>query len=344
MKKSSFLVGTMVLHTSLLTLGCGSSLSTESTPSEALNPANNPDGISFFEEPVERRFDLLPRRSVASAGWYHGDYYPFSADGIARRDDENSLSPAEKYDAAFHQGRSLAASWERKHHGHARNPESWEGHCNGVAAAITFAPEAKHTVTVNNVTFTPEDIKALLAEIFFASPTIMVGQRCEESLPSGDGQHRPTQSPCRDINPGAFHLALSHMLGRKNAMVVADITQGEQVWNYPVREFHVVDTQDVSLQEARDLVDAPENLTLFSPQTVRYIKVRGEMIYLSHGNRTLSYDYILEISPKGEIIGGEWLGSSKTSHPDFLWRPQTPGSGNPHIQVETVKNLLFQSL
>ncbi|MEE2785784.1 MAG: hypothetical protein VX589_00495 [Myxococcota bacterium] len=35
------------------------------------------------------------------------------------------------------------------------------------------------------------------------------------------------------------------------------------------------------------------------------------------------YDYILELDSAGHIIGGEWLGASKTSHPDFLWLPET---------------------
>jgi len=38
--------------------------------------------------------------------------------------------------------------------------------------------------------------------------------------------------------------------------------------------------------------------------------------YIAHDN----YEYVLEL--KGDsIIGGEWVGSSKTTHPDFLWLP-----------------------
>lgn len=33
------------------------------------------------------------------------------------------------------------------------------------------------------------------------------------------------------------------------------------------------------------------------------------------------YDYVLELDAAGKIIGGEWIGSSKTAHPDFLWLP-----------------------
>ena len=33
------------------------------------------------------------------------------------------------------------------------------------------------------------------------------------------------------------------------------------------------------------------------------------------------YDYILELDGNGKIIGGEWIGTSKRQHPDFVWLP-----------------------
>ena len=33
------------------------------------------------------------------------------------------------------------------------------------------------------------------------------------------------------------------------------------------------------------------------------------------------YDYILELDGAGKIIGGEWIGTSKKQHPDFVWLP-----------------------
>ncbi|HEU0030448.1 MAG TPA: pre-peptidase C-terminal domain-containing protein [Kofleriaceae bacterium] len=34
-----------------------------------------------------------------------------------------------------------------------------------------------------------------------------------------------------------------------------------------------------------------------------------------------NYDYILELDAAGKIIGGEWIGTSKRQHPDFVWLP-----------------------
>tara|TARA_R110002073_G_scaffold140253_12_gene290992 strand:- start:59179 stop:61554 length:2376 start_codon:yes stop_codon:yes gene_type:complete len=39
--------------------------------------------------------------------------------------------------------------------------------------------------------------------------------------------------------------------------------------------------------------------------------------------RTDTYEYILELNDAGDLIGGEWVGSSKTNHPDFVWLPTT---------------------
>jgi hypothetical protein len=38
------------------------------------------------------------------------------------------------------------------------------------------------------------------------------------------------------------------------------------------------------------------------------------------------YDYILEVDAAGKIVGGEWIGSSKRQHPDFVWLPIRVGS------------------
>ncbi len=34
-----------------------------------------------------------------------------------------------------------------------------------------------------------------------------------------------------------------------------------------------------------------------------------------------AYDYILEVDAAGKVVGGEWTGSSKRKHPDFVWLP-----------------------
>jgi subtilisin-like proprotein convertase family protein len=55
------------------------------------------------------------------------------------------------------------------------------------------------------------------------------------------------------------------------------------------------------------------------------------------------YNYILELDANGDIIGGEWVGSSIQNHPDFLWLPTRARSGNPHIDIELVRELIAES-
>lgn len=40
------------------------------------------------------------------------------------------------------------------------------------------------------------------------------------------------------------------------------------------------------------------------------------------------YDYILELDGNGKIIGGEWIGTSKKQHPDFVWLPLRVGASS----------------
>ena len=80
---------------------------------------------------------------------------------------------------------------------------------------------------------------------------------------------------------------------------------------------------------------------VFNPQAVKFVSVKTEVSYISespastdgHLGATIdqythkdTYEYVLELDTNGKIIGGEWVGDSKTSHPDFLWLPLSVGS------------------
>jgi hypothetical protein len=101
---------------------------------------------------------------------------------------------------------------------------------------------------------------------------------------------------------------------------------------------------------------------LFNDRAVKWFEVRLTARYISEsssstdGNladridnytHTDRYHYILEIDEDDRIIGGEWLGSSKTAHPDFLWLPVRSGrqsAAGGKIKYSEVIGLLNQSL
>jgi hypothetical protein len=59
------------------------------------------------------------------------------------------------------------------------------------------------------------------------------------------------------------------------------------------------------------------------------------------------YRYVLEVDASGSIIGGEWVGASKTAHPDFLWLPtgvRGASVAGGKITYANVKSLLDESL
>ncbi len=74
----------------------------------------------------------------------------------------------------------------------------------------------------------------------------------------------------------------------------------------------------------------------FNPNAKRFFHVRTEVDYISESpasqdghlganidryTHTDRYEYVLEAGQDGKLQGGEWLGSSKRAHPDFLWLP-----------------------
>ena len=101
---------------------------------------------------------------------------------------------------------------------------------------------------------------------------------------------------------------------------------------------------------------------IWNDEAVKLYHVKTELDYIAEsdqhidGNlsdtiatytRTDRYQYILEVNAQDEIIGGEWVGSSKKAHPDFLWLPtgrshHSPAGGK--ITYAQVKALLDASI
>ena len=85
-----------------------------------------------------------------------------------------------------------------------------------------------------------------------------------------------------------------------------------------------------------ELREATGDAYAYNPEAASLRLLRTELRWIGESPSTLDgnlggiidnytskdiYDYILELDGSGEIIGGEWLGSSRENHPDFLWLP-----------------------
>ncbi len=101
---------------------------------------------------------------------------------------------------------------------------------------------------------------------------------------------------------------------------------------------------------------------VFNPNAKSFVFIRADVQYISEsssetdGNlsgvidrytRTDRYEYVLELDSDGKIIGGEWVGQSKTNHPDFVWLPLGPSTtsvAGGAIKYADVKSLIDESV
>ncbi len=252
---------------------------------------------------------------------------------------------------------------------------TWWGICHAWAPASILFPEPKRAVTRNGVTFEVQDLKALASLVHNSTTTKFVSLRCNKhnSTPDGggiklDAYGRPveTDRECRDTNAGTYHVLLANYLGLMKQSFAEDRTNSYEVWNQPLRSFKVTSKTEVTAEQANKLIgvtatDGGAELSTyrFNAQAARFIHVKSEVKYISESSaedgytaatidsytRTDRYDYVLELDATGKVLGGEWIGSSKLNHPDFLWLPiSASGSvAGGAIKYAEVKALVLES-
>jgi hypothetical protein len=321
-----------------LAASCGTSpYETASSIKEGWNPDNDPNNISTT---WERKLTSLPVNGGTSTPWTDS-YWPSNRAGVAQRWQTSGsnnftygtyskaqlqtmtsaqigkLSPAEKFDilrgnynypvVAFERGRTSPSN------------ASWEGICHGWAAASLAFKEPKPVNVTNahgiSIPFGSADIKAMLSHYTaMYSPTgpKAVGVRCFEDINGGS-----SGSACKDVNAGAFHLAITNKLGLEQTGVVVDVTTSSEVWNQPVYKYS---SQILGYQN-------PSNTA--APGTVREARIKTTIWYTVEISpkwekvgeaatpvQSREYTYRVELNAADEIIGGEWTGGG---WPDVLW-------------------------
>jgi hypothetical protein len=234
--------------------------------------------------------------------------------------------------------------------------EPWFGLCHAWAPAAILEPEPLKAVVHNGIRFEVSDIKALLIACYNGTAAQMVGSRNEERDLDLDGRGRATKADARDVNPGAFHVLLANLLGREGKSFCEDRTANYEVWNQPIQEFRVVSLEEVSEAVAAGLVQGGGDYR-FNEQATRFFHVRTEVDYITESpastrpnadgimqERTDPYAYVLEVDASGQVIGGEWIGTSRTEHPDFLWLPTGAYRPlSPFVALDDVRMLLQKS-
>jgi hypothetical protein len=253
--------------------------------------------------------------------------------------------------------------------------ETWFGICHAWAPAAIMEKEPLHDIDYNGVNFRVNDIKALVTASYDKGLDVkFMSLRCNERATGDDAMEfdelgNPTSDACDDTNPGAFHVVIANFIGLQERSLVEDRTFDYEVWNQPIRAYEITQNAEVTPAEANALLGQTEDVENYAfntdAATLRHVKLNLDWIaesdYDVEGNlastidkytHTDRYQYILEIDADGKIIGGEWVGDSKKSHPDFLWLPTVKrdtevatdnGQAGTGIKWSEVQQLLFMS-
>ncbi len=263
-------------------------------------------------------------------------YQSQPAQALINRGRIKALSPLEKYEYLIgNKNFSLTQNeWREgltlvKHFG---KIPAHSSSCRGCAPAVIKHPKPHKAVSVTShdgkqkITFSPADIKALLTYAWAknSSESFMLGSRCELNA-----QHLPKN--CYDINPGAFHLALTNLLGLHKKPLIIDTSP---VISYELRYFNPKNRNDTKkIEEAiitrqeftsdpflakraqghQKLVGVVATVT-YVDKTVPSNEIDSALVQDRYASTQFTYD--LELDDSGNILGGMWY---EDKVPDFLW-------------------------
>jgi len=228
----------------------------------------------------------------------------------------------------------------------------WEGICHGWSLAAANYPEPAPVVITNRdgirVPFGSSDVKGLLAmhdAYNYKGTYAQIGMRCNASgkVP-GEGDERDANpnpplpeianSPdCKDVNAGAFHVAVSNMIGIHSKSFVADVDRFNDIWNQPVTGYssQVTGEEEVTSEHRARGVERRikiatkfvygEELKFWTPELeatgIKNFVSKLPVTGTEHQEfRFKNYEYVIELDFKGNVIGGEWLTETR---PDFMW-------------------------
>ena len=248
--------------------------------------------------------------------------------------------------------------------------ETWFGLCHAWVPAAMLEDRPLRAVEHNGVRFEVADVEALMIAAYNRSGAKMLGGRCNDghgrddrpgTTVERDEDGRITNRECRDTNAGSFHVIMTNYLGINKEAFAEDRTFDYQVWNQPVVAFEVTKQNIIDLAAANALLNETAlnetgNTYRYNADAVSFVEVEATVTYLSESEASTMpadasrhekadrYSYILELDSAGDIIGGEWTGSSIANHPDFLWSPRRSATSSvPHLDLDDVRMLIDKS-
>ena len=327
---------------------------------------SNRDDPTLFSGDLEYNMDALPTDGEAFSIPWASSYWPTSEDSINFKwAGSESLSPAAKYGEAFgvidvedkvsanhgidnYSSRTACTEETANEVCESNNNEKcairdgetegfciprWWGICHAWAPLSIMEPEPVEPVTVNDVTFEVNDIKALLTLGWNRSNSKFVSLRCNESNSRDeieyDEYNRPTgdDEECRDTNPGTYHVLLANYLGLAGQSFVEDRTFDAQVWNQPLRGYRITLQNEVTPSEAHQLLDVPGNEDIADTMEDAFDAAPAKGEWHHQPRYAVQADQIVTVEMTGENDGDLYVrfGNEPTSE-EYDCRPWKGGS------------------
>jgi Transglutaminase elicitor len=170
------------------------------------------------------------------------------------------------------------------------------------------------------------------------------------SVPAGEFDFK-YQKSCRDLNPGAMHLALAGLLsdgaavanGKRETFTI-EVARFDQVWNQPVYGYQskigaltsLADTYPSGVRDPFAEFRAPEVKYLAHVYTkIQYGVENGPLAVFEPSDEEVSsrtYQYTLEFDKNKMVIGGEWHGSASSDIENLV--PLQGAALLEHLQAE----------
>ncbi len=317
--------------------------------SEELSPAEKYDKAFNGWVPPEGFMDLKPYKSGNNCEEYDKEYYdqlgPLASIISGR------MGNGKARDGIDNDGDGETDECDDRD-----GVETWFGLCHAWVPAAMLEDRPQRTITHNGVTFYTGDLEALMITAYNRSGADMIGGRCNDKEVKRDEQGRATDVDCRDSNPGTMHIIMTNYLGLNKTAFAEDRTYNYEVWNQPIVAFEVSQLDEISLEKAIEEVGLTGETYDHNTDARFFYKVAASMTYITESHesavpadasrheRTDRYTYVLELDEDKNIIGGEWTGSSRSKHPDFLWNPRRAfRSSVPNLDLDNIRMLIEKS-
>jgi len=256
-------------------------------------------GIVFFAGT-----SIASGRIDANQTPWSGYWWPYQYGGLATgKDYRGDPSPIEKY--LIHTTGSDTGDLKDWYLNYYYNPSApgWYGLCPVWARASVMEDYAILPSTEDNAIWRVGDKKGLLT-------------LCHDSA---------IQTSASGSDPVKFHMWVLDYIGMQRVPFTADLDGGSEVWYYPIYAYR--------------MTSSTTGLTRSVSMTIYYATDNVPPDYVGTYELSKRYTYDLILNTQGEIVDGEWTGSSVNVHPDTLSFAFSSGPKCPYIDCEEVRRL-----